>query len=108
MQSLRLEWPDFVLEYYDAQDKVGSTTEIALNLDCIVDRNSTKPVYANLIAISVLPLILSFLAVVMWTLWTMIKNRMKPGAWSTYTLNIKGTLINILFLLHPTILKVSM
>ena len=72
MQSLRLEWPDFVLEYYDAQDKVGSTTEIALNLDCIVDRNSTKPVYANLIAISVLPLILSFLAVVMWTLWTMI------------------------------------
>ena len=33
VQTLRLEWPDFVLEYYDSQEKVGGGMEMTLNID---------------------------------------------------------------------------
>ena len=78
---------------------------MALNLDCIIDPSSIKPVYANLIGISVLPIILIVITVVIWSL---IKFFRKSMTWSDYRLYIRGTLINVLFLLHPTILKTSM
>ena len=30
---MRLEWPDFVLDYYDGQEKVGTGVEMTLNVD---------------------------------------------------------------------------
>ena len=33
VQSLRLDWPYFVMEYYESVDKAGDSSEIALNLD---------------------------------------------------------------------------
>ena len=103
VQSLRLEWPEFVLKYYDIQTRIGSSTQLALNLDCLVDRNSIKPVYANLISLAILPIGLMLLTIL---IWTMIKLFRKKMSWINYVHYTRGTIINILFLVYPTILKV--
>ena len=105
VQSLRLEWPHFVLQYYDAQERIGSTTEMALNLDCVVDRDRISPVYANLIGITVMPVILMIISVFIWTMIKIFRSKM---LWTKYVHYTEGTIINILFLVHPAILKTTM
>ena len=78
---------------------------MALNLDCIIDRNNIKPAYANIIGLSILPVIVSALTIVIWTL---LIPCVKNMTLSKYRLFTWGTIINMLFVLHPTILKSSM
>ena len=102
VQSLRLDWPYFVMEYYESVDKAGDSSEIALNLDWIINRDSIQPVYANLIGLSVIPFILCVLTVI---IWAFIKCCRRSMTWTKYWHYVKGTIINMLFLLHPTFLK---
>ena len=76
-----------------------------MNLDCIIDRGVMSPVYANLIGVASLPIIMCILTFVV---WTPIKLCAKGMTWSDYQQYLKGTLVNILFILHPTILQHSM
>ena len=64
-----------------------------------------KPVYANLIGTSVLPIILIILTI---AIWSLIKCCRKSMSKTDYFQYVKGTIINILFILHPTILKTTM
>ena len=64
-----------------------------------------SPVYANLVGISVMPIILILLSVIIWTIIKMFSRQM---TWNFWKHNIKGTVINMLFLVHPIILKSSM
>ena len=84
---------------------MDSTSEIAMNLDCLVNRSIISPVYANLIGISILPLILMVLTIIMWTIIKIFKTNM---SYLKYHHNMKGTVINILFLVYPMILRHAM
>ena len=106
---MRLKWPDFVTKYYESQDKV-SDSEIALNLDCVVDRSVLQPVYVNLISTSIMPIILFVLIVIMWNIISFVVRRVlnRHLSHNIHIHYIKGTVINMLFLLHPRILKNTM
>ena len=106
---MRLEWPNFVQEYYESQDKV-SDSEIALNLDCLLDRSHMAPIYANLISVSILPILLTLLIILMWRgiamfLRGVLRHKFTSHNHTHYT---KGTVINMLFMIHPLILKTTM
>ena len=78
---------------------------MALNLDCVVDRDRISPVYANLIGITVMPVILMIISVFIWTMIKIFRSKM---LWTKYVHYTEGTIINILFLVHPAILKTTM
>ena len=74
-------------------------------MDCIVDRETISPVYANLIAISLLPLILIALSFIV---WVGIITFSKTLSWTEGFYRMEGTMINLLFLVHPSILKTTL
>ena len=70
----------------------------------MLDRDAIAPVYANLIAISILPFIMIVLA--FW-IWSLVKIRNPTMPLDKFRHHTKGTIINLLFLVYPTILKVT-
>ena len=78
--------------------------EMTLNLDCIWDRDKMSPVYANLIGLCILPIILMLLVVLIWTVIRLCRKDLKWKNQRHYSL---GTITNLLFLVHATILKVT-
>ena len=63
------------------------------------------PVYANLIGVCIMPLILMFITTLIWTVIRIFRSGMTWTKWFRY---IKATIINMLFLVHPIILKSTM
>ena len=78
--------------------------EVALNVDCIADRETVAPVYANLIGIAILPFIFTILALLLWIVIKKIKKTITWKQWRKYT---KGTIINSLFIIYPVMLKAT-
>ena len=122
-----------------------------MGMDCLVNRDTMAPVYANLLATSLLPFLLIFLSALIWLTvklcWTVrtevivvkspldyvykkflrhsrtqeliheeeveetkeytkkIKHRM---TWRMALHRFEGTAINLLFLVHPSILKMTL
>ena len=93
------------MEYFAAQDKVVSSTEYGLKMDCIVDREEIQPVYANLIAIAVLPIALLTVLLILRTIKFMAVKRL---TWKHCIERFEGNSIVLMFFIHPTILKITL
>ena len=77
---------------------------MTLSIDWVVNRDSIAPVYANLIGICVLPFILVLLVILIWTAVKLFRREMKWNSWRYYVIS---TSINVLFLIHPMLLKAT-
>lgn len=100
VQSLNLDWPSFVDEVYSGQDRVSSSSDQVFNFDCI-STTDTPNIYFRLVFICLLPIPIMILVLVMWTI---IKFLLKMP-WPEIRYRIRGTITNLLFLIHPVIIK---
>jgi hypothetical protein len=103
--NLDLEWPDITLEFLYAQSQAGSLGENFLNFDCVINSYfsgiSIEDIYYNkLISMSILPSVMIFIALLVWTLVSM------------YNYNLKyikeefiSTMIIVIILIHPNLVK---
>ena len=74
-------------------------------MDCLVDSDKIASVYANLFVISILAIILIIMCILIWTIRKIFTDKM---TWINYIERIEGNCIVLLFLVYPTILKITL
>ena len=76
MQTLRLDWPEFVKEYYKAPEAVGRSTDEVFSIDCIIYSHDWAPIYSRLIFMTAFPVIIVITIFIFWTILKCVIKRM--------------------------------
>jgi hypothetical protein len=104
--QLSLEWPSFVLSFFEVQNYSGSVDQQVLSFDCYLagddpQGDSYKTVYFDrLILLTVLPLIISAAVLAFWLTFFFIKKRR-----SILRKELVATAVVLFFLVHPSLVK---
>jgi hypothetical protein len=106
VNQLSLEWPSFVLSFFEAQSFAGSVDQHVLSFDCYFagedpQGDSYKEVYYDrLILFTVLPLIISSVVLAFWLSVYYFKRRK-----SILRKELVATAVVLFFLIHPSLIK---
>jgi hypothetical protein len=104
--QLSLEWPSFVLSFFEVQNYSGSVDQQILSFECYLagedpQGDSYKTVYyKRLILLAVLPIIISVAVLVFWLTVFCIKKRK-----SILRKELVATAVVLFFLVHPILIK---
>jgi hypothetical protein len=106
VNQLSLEWPSFVMAFFEAQSFAGSVDQHLLSFDCYFagedpQGDSYKEVYYDrLVFFTVLPLIISSVVLAFW-LTVYYFNRRKSIIYK----ELVATAVVLFFLVHPSLVK---
>ncbi|CAG9326024.1 unnamed protein product [Blepharisma stoltei] len=101
--TFNLEWPDTVLQLFSVQSSAGSVSDEVFSFDCFLDTGEgMEQVYFNkLIIMSVIPIAIGCGSLLFWV--CMMLHR---GNFLTFTNDLVSTIVILLFLIHPNLVKV--
>ena len=96
-----MNWPNPAEEYLKGQESTGSWPAQLLSPDCLLEAESgIKLYYTKLLGFAFLPILLLLGVALFWGIYALIKKQM---LYLKY--HFVGTLVVVIFLFHPTILK---
>mmetsp|Transcript_10585 Transcript_10585/g.20407 ORF Transcript_10585/g.20407 Transcript_10585/m.20407 type:complete len:511 (+) Transcript_10585:842-2374(+) len=104
--QLNLDWPDFVLDFFEKQKLASSVDQQLYSFDCYLlkeddSEEAYKRVYfQRLVLLSTLPLALAFFSVVFW-----MGVYMKTHKAGYLRKELVTTLVVLFFLVHPSLVK---
>ena len=100
--DFKLNWPEPVLELFDAQSTVGGVSEQAFSVDCFLATEGTAAdaYYRKMLIVVLIPIVLILLATLFWSLLA-LKNCSKL----ILTRQLPATIVILFFLIHPNLVK---
>ena len=98
--QFNLEWPDYVLDFFEIQKNTATASEQIFSVDCYVEAESSGSYFTKLVVIALLPLIVAIISGCFWGGVAYFKGKV-----SVLKNELVATMIILFFLIHPTVTR---